>query len=82
MKIDNRVINKGKGLMSNPNTDLGEWLLEDILRMPEKELVTKEILLKAGIDSVEVRKIDNETYELDFKKAGTFEEFVLENSNE
>jgi hypothetical protein len=26
--------------MSNPNTDLGDWLIRDVLRLPEHELVT------------------------------------------
>jgi hypothetical protein len=72
----NSGLNKGKGLMSNPNKELGEWILQDILKIPEGEKVTYEMLVDAGIDSVEVRKIDNENYEIDFKKLNSYYDFI------
>jgi len=72
-------INKGKGLMSNPNKDLGQWVLQEILKVPEGKLVTYEMLAEIGIDSVEIRKIDINNYEIDFKKLGSYEEFILQN---
>ncbi len=44
----------GKALMSNPNSQLGEWILRKILRKKEGELVTIEDLYKYGIDSVKI----------------------------
>ncbi|MGB7604615.1 MAG: hypothetical protein WBL93_03975 [Lutisporaceae bacterium] len=81
MIIEGHIINKGKGLMSNPNTDLGEWILEDILRTDERQIVTKNNLNELDIDSVEVRKIDNQNYEIDFKRVGSFDDFVTEVEN-
>jgi hypothetical protein len=46
----------GKALMSNPNSDLGEWILRKILKKDYGELVTMNDLLKYGIDSVRVNK--------------------------
>lgn len=66
----------GKALMSNPNSDLGKWLLRDILKLKEKQLVNYEKLEGLGIDSVMVRKIDNSTFDIDFAKIGSFEEFA------
>lgn len=74
--IDGKIVNKGKGLMSNPNKELGEWILRDILKVPEGELVTYSMLEEVGIDSVEVRKIDNENYEIDFKKLNSYYDFI------
>jgi hypothetical protein len=74
--LNDKKINKGKGLMSNPNKELGEWILRDILRIPIGTLVTYDMLIEAGIDSVEIRKIDNENYEIDFKKLNSYYDFI------
>lgn len=79
MELDGTIVDKGKGLMSNPNTDLGKWILRDILKIPVGQLVTMEDLYSIGIDSVEIRKIDEEYYKIDFKAIGSYEEFILEN---
>lgn len=68
-----------KALMSNPNQDLGRWLLRKLLKLKEWELLTYKKLEEVGVDSVEITKIDNENFEINFKKLGAFEEFV-ENS--
>ncbi|MGP1569305.1 MAG: hypothetical protein ACTTH0_00025 [Eubacteriales bacterium] len=65
----------GKALMSNPNTDLGKWILRDILEIKEGVLVTKEHLDIIGIDSVQLSKMKDGTYSLDFLKSGSFEDF-------
>jgi hypothetical protein len=76
-KVINGIqVNKGKGLMSNPNKALGEWVLQEILKVPEGKLVTYEMLVDAGIDSVEVRKIDNDNFEIDFKKVNSYYDFI------
>lgn len=62
----------GKALMSNPNSDLGEWILRKVLRKKPGELVTINDLAKYGIDSVRVEKKhkknenDEEIYEISF----------------
>lgn len=68
-----------KALMSNPNADLGKWLLRDVMNVKEGELLTYEKLETLGIDSVEIYKIDNETYKIDFRPIGTYDEFYEEN---
>ncbi|HOM78111.1 MAG TPA: restriction endonuclease, partial [bacterium] len=54
---------------------LGEWLLDDVLKVPSGQVVTMDMLDALGIDSVEIRKIDAENFEIDFKETGTFEDF-------
>lgn len=65
-----------KALMSNPNKDLGKWLLRDVLKLKEGELVTDDLLNTYGIDSVRVDKISQEEYDINFSKQGSFEEFI------
>lgn len=69
----------GKGLMSNPNTDLGNWLLREVLSLKEGELATYKKLEELGLDSVIVYKKDSNNYEIDFAKIGSFEEFIDNN---
>lgn len=68
----------GKALMSNPNKDLGKWLLRDILKLPEGILVTNEILEIYGVDSVRIDKITNDEFEINFAKLGSYEKFISE----
>ena len=64
-----------KGLMSNPNKVLGEWILRDILQLEEGELATYDKLVEIGIDSVAMEKIDDSNYKMDFRGLGTFDQF-------
>lgn len=66
----------GKALMSNPNLALGEWLLREVLGLSDWELVTYETLQKSGIDSVEISKYKDNTYEITFKQIGSFDKFA------
>lgn len=81
LPINGKKVNKGKGLMSNPNKDLGQWILREILKIPEGILVTYQMLEDIGIDSVEIRKIDLENYEIDFKEIGSYYEFIEQYEN-
>ena len=65
----------GKALMSNPNSALGEWLLRTVLGLKEGELLTDHKLEEVGIDSVEITKFSDGTYDINFKKLGTFGDF-------
>lgn len=49
-----------KGLMSNPNKALGNWILRKVLHKPVGELVTMDDLNRAGFDSVYVEKTCDE----------------------
>ena len=68
-----------KALMTNPNSALGKWLLRDILNLKEKELLTYEKLQTIGLDSVVIYKIDNDKYDIDFTRIGSYENFLIEN---
>lgn len=72
-----------KAVMSNPNKALGKWLLRDVFGLKEGTLVTYDMLLKFGIDSVIFTKIDSQNYRIDFTEIGTYEKFYgLEDEKE
>ena len=74
--LDAKICQEGrKALMSNPNKDLGKWLLRDVLKLNEGELVSHEKLLELGVDSVCVTKNSEDEFAIDFKKTGTFDVF-------
>ena len=65
----------GKAIMSNPNKILGNWLLRTVFELPEKTIVTYEMLEKFGIDSVIFTKLGELSYKVDFAEIGTYEEY-------
>lgn len=65
-----------KGLMSNPNKDLGKWLLREVMNLKEKELLTYERLQVIGVDSVEVYKVSDKEFKIDFRPMGSYDEFT------
>lgn len=54
--------------MSNPNKELGKWLLRDVLHLKEGELLTMEKLNLFGFDSVIVFKIDSFNFKIDVRQ--------------
>jgi restriction endonuclease len=73
----------GKAIMSNPNSDLGKWLLRDVFELEEGKIVTYEMLEIYGIDSVIFTKIDDKKYKINFTDIGTYEKLLgLENDEE
>lgn len=74
-----------KGLMSNPNKALGNWILRKVLHKRPGELVTMQDLNHFGIDSLCVEKLkcksaDNQTiYSLSFSdNYESYESFICE----
>lgn len=55
----------GKALMSNPNSALGKWILRDILKLKEGELLTLDLLDRLGFNSVTLFKDDELHYRID-----------------
>ncbi|MEE0266220.1 MAG: NgoFVII family restriction endonuclease [Acutalibacteraceae bacterium] len=71
-----------KAIMSNPNKALGEWLLRNVFELPEKTLVTYNMLEVFGMDSVIFKKISNLEYSIDFAELGTYEAYYQNSTNE
>ena len=51
----------GKALMTNPNKDLGEWLLRKILHKKDFEIVTIDDLNRLGFDSICIENLHGMT---------------------
>ena len=73
----------GKALMSNPNSALGEWLIDKVLKIKPDVLITYEMLVKYGVDSIELHKLrDDKTgeifYKIDFALVGSYESYKEE----
>jgi hypothetical protein len=68
----------GKALMSSPNTDLGKWILRDILNLQPGVLVSINDLDRIGIDSVRIDKVDDSNFEINFAKTNSYLEFENE----
>ena len=66
----------GKALMTQSNRKLGKLILRDGLKLKIGELATYEKLQLLGIDSVRIDKIDNNKFEINFAKNGSYEEFI------
>lgn len=71
----------GKALMSNPNKELGKWLLRHVLKVPQNTLVTYSMLENVGIDSVIVTKISDNHFRIDFASLGSYEQFEEDYKN-
>lgn len=73
---------QGKAIMSNPNSELGKWLLRDVFELPYGTKVTYDMLQIFGVDSVMFTKLDELKYAIDFCNIGTYEQFYgLEESD-
>ena len=66
----------GKALMSNPNKALGNWLLREVLTIPEGHVLTDRDLQEKGIDSLKVTKTSSHAFDIDYMPYGSFEGFL------
>lgn len=75
-----------KALMTNPNKDLGKWLLRTVLNLKENEILTYQKLLELDIDSVKISKekeLDTNgklSYRIEFLEVGSFDEYSRDNN--
>lgn len=62
-----------KALMSDPNKDLGKWLLRNKLGFPEGKIVTYNDLKEKNVDTVIVYKISSSEFKISLHSFGSFE---------
>lgn len=78
-KIDAIVTqDSGKSLQTNPQSELGKWILHDVLGLEAKELLTMEILIKLGVDSLKITKIDHQNFKIELAETYAFEKWKIE----
>jgi hypothetical protein len=68
----------GKALMTNPNKALSDWLLRNVFKLKEGELLTYQKLELFNIDSVLITKIDDEKFKIDFASTNSYSDFTEE----
>lgn len=69
-----------KALMTDPNKDLGKWLLREILGLKKGELATLEFLRKKNADTVIIYKLSKDIYRISLHSFGGFEkEYSISN---
>lgn len=61
-----------KALMTDPNKDLGKWLLRDILGLPKGKIVTSDDLKRKGADTVIIYKVAKDEYQISLHSFGGF----------
>ena len=66
--------------MTQSNRKLGKLLLRDGLKLKIGELATYDKLQLLGIDSVRIDKINDNKYEINFAKNGSYEKFIERNT--
>lgn len=81
LKTDNGIVmsakvcqENDKALMSNPNSDLGQWILRDVLNIPIGKVVEYIDLLRIGYDSVVITKNNYNQYYIEPSIIGAYEE--------
>src|SRR5699024_10488145 len=52
----------GKSLQTNPQSKLGKWILHDVLGLQARELLTMEHLMKLGVDSLKITRINQQNF--------------------
>lgn len=67
-----------KALMSNPNKELGKWLLRDVMQLKENELVTMDTLNHMGFDSVIVYKDSPSEYRIDVCRTASYSDYLFD----
>lgn len=71
-----------KALMSNPNTDLGKWILRDVLQLKEGELATMNLLNRMGFDSVIIYKDSDTDYRIDVCRTLSYSDEMFDEDKE
>lgn len=64
-----------KGLETNPQSDLGKWLLRDVLKLKYDTVLTMDMLNKKGIDSVKITKIDETNFSIEIAPFNKFNQW-------
>jgi hypothetical protein len=81
-ELDAKVCQSGgKGFMSNPNKELGNWILRTVLQIPVGQLVTYDDLDRVGIDSVLITKLEKYKFKINFASKGSYKDFEEEFKN-
>lgn len=68
----------GKSLQTNPQRELGKWILHDVLGLEARELLTINHLMKLGVDSLKITKIDDNNFKIELAETYAFERWKID----
>lgn len=80
---DDRVIkaivtqDDGKSLQTNPQNVLGKWILHDVFGLQSRELVSMDHLIRLGVDSLKIIKLDDKNYKIEMAETYAFEKWKI-----
>lgn len=66
----------GKGIMSNPNSALGKWLLRDVFEVAEKQIIDYDLLQKKDVDAVVFEKINDSLFKINFTNYENYQKSI------
>ena len=70
----------GKSLQTNPQNILGKWLLNEVLGLQARELLTMEHLIALGVDSLKITKLEEDrTFKIELAETNAFENWKQDN---
>jgi hypothetical protein len=76
-ELSAKVCQQGsKALMTNPNRAMSDWLLRRLFNLPERQLMTYEILRRYNIDCVRIEYLGNNRYGIEFGPLNEYENFM------
>lgn len=68
----------GKSLQTNPQSELGKWILKDVLGLAPYEILTMKRLNELGVDSLKITKIDDKNFKIDLAETYAFEKWKID----
>lgn len=71
----------GKALETDPQNNLGYWILRDILKLPYDTLLTLDLLIEKEIDSIKITQSDKGFY-IEIAEPNGFEQWKLQHKLE
>lgn len=72
----------GKSFQTNPQSALGKWVVHDVLGLQARELLTMERLMKLGVDSVKIIKLNDKNFQIELAETYAFEAWKIEMEEE
>ena len=66
----------GKALMTNPNKALSDWLLRNVFKLKEGELLTYQKLESFNVDSILISKTGDRKFKIGFASIDSYNDFI------
>lgn len=68
----------GKSLQTSPQSAMGKWVVHDVLGLQAREVLTMDHLIRLGVDSVKITKMDQTNFKIELAETYAFENWKIE----